>query len=270
MKIQHLVSAKDLTTMKTGGVVSRVLIPESEEELLFILENEKDFKIIGRGSNILIRDSGYDGTIVQNLVEHIRFIDDIIWCSSGTLLQSLSGYALEYERTGLEFLYDIPGTVGGAVYMNAGAWKQQIQSVLHKIEVYVDGVRCLFDPEDLNFSRRKSILHYEKRWVVLSAGFVTQKGEKSEIQQKIQDYAGRRKKIQPSLDEYPSSGTVFMDSKEKIKKHHMEGIQIGGAQISTKNPSFIINIGEATTSDILYIIDKVQKKFGGRVEVEIL
>jgi UDP-N-acetylmuramate dehydrogenase len=262
-------TGKDITTMRAGGLIKKVYKPQSQLEFIELLkELDSNCLVIGNGSNILIKDEGYDGIIIINKIETIEIRDNLLWATSGTSMPNLCTEALNYGFTGFEFMCDIPGTVGGGIYMNASAWGGDISSILEEVTIFRDGRIEKLTKNDLQLSYRHSVLHNNKDVIILEAGFTIIDSDKSIIAQKINTNRLNRIKTQPLLSEYASSGSIFkkINMKELQK---LQGYTIGGAQISNINPNFIVNFNNAKTKDILEIIKHIQKTTGGELEVEI-
>lgn len=258
---------KNITTMQTGGRIRKTYIPQSILELVKLIDSLDNFLVIGNGSNILIKDEGYDGNlIINNNIKHCEIKDNLFWAAAGTPMRELSQKALKNGFMGFEFMHDIPGTVGGGIYMNASAWTGDIASILEQVVVYRNGKKEVFGNRDLQFSYRHSALHNNKDIIILEAGFIIKPGNIDTISEKIRYNRLVRQRTQPlSL---PSSGSIFKTINIK-KLSKLRGYTIGGAQISEINPNFIVNINNAKTKDVLEIINYVQKTIGGELEVEI-
>ena len=256
------------TSFKTGGKADVVVSPESCEDIVKIIDfcRENDIKplIVGNGSNLLIRDEGYRGIVIHigKNYEEIKLIDECtIECLSGTSLMKLCRFALENELTGLEFAYGIPGTVGGAAYMNAGAYDGEVKDVIYKCEhINSDGTFASYSGDELKFSYRTSA-YKDSDKVISKVYFKLKKGDKSEIKAKMDDFMHRRKSKQPL--EYPSAGSTFKRPEgyfagKLIEDCGLKGVNVGGAEVSCKHSGFIINKGNATSGDILKLIRLVQ------------
>ncbi len=252
---------------------------ELENLMVFCKENNVEPFIIGKGSNLLVSDNGINNIVIRlkNGFEKIKLIDETtLETGAGVSLASLCKFALENSLTGLEFAYGIPGTVGGAVFMNAGAYGGQMSDVVvktnhidfscKKAEVFAD---------KLDFAYRKSFYSTHKA-IITSAVLKLQKGDKKEITDKMNELFQRRKDKQPL--EYPSAGSVFKRPEGHfagalIEQCELKGKKIGGAKVSEKHAGFIINDGNATCEDVLNLIkycqDTVFEKFGVKLETEI-
>ena len=278
------------TTFKIGGPVSAMIFPESADCITVICdilnENEITPLIIGNGSNILADDNTHDIIVVSTSgLTDISFVDSNIFSSqeytgikadAGVLLSNLAVFACENSLTGLEFSHGIPGTVGGAVVMNAGAYGGEIKDVVYETTAYNsrDG-KLMLTAADNDFSYRKSIFSTNND-LLLSTTFKLKKGIKEDIRQTMDDLSIRRNESQPLT--YASAGSTFKRPKEGyaaalIEQAGLKGFSVGGAQVSEKHSGFIINRGDATFSDVMAIIEHVQeavfKQTGIQLEPEV-
>ncbi|MBP1569091.1 MAG: UDP-N-acetylmuramate dehydrogenase, partial [Oscillospiraceae bacterium] len=260
--------------------------PKNKEQVSAVVDycekNSVPLLPLGKGSNVLVSDSGINGVVMYfgSDFGKIELIDEnTIYCEAGAGLAALCNFALENELTGLEFAYGIPGSVGGAVFMNAGAYGGEIKDVI----VYADhvdknGKAGKFTGEELEMSYRHSV-YSGKEYFITGAAFKLKKGEKAEIKAKMDDLIGRRFDKQP-MDK-PSAGSTFKRpegafASALIDQCGLKGYRVGGAEVSTKHAGFVVNIGGATCEDVLRLIKDVQEKvkndtgFFLEPEVEIL
>lgn len=275
---------KNHTSFRTGGNAELFAIPENEDEIKAIIRACKEvdvpYFVLGNGSNILVPDEGIRNRVVIYLGDNLSYInekeDGTIVAGAGTKLIQLCRYALSKELSGLEFAYGIPGSVGGAAYMNAGAYGGEMKDVLVKINhINEDGTDGSFEGAEMDLSYRHSAYSSENK-VITSVEIKLQKGEKEKIEAEMKDFLGRRKDKQPL--EYPSAGSVFKRPEgyfagALVEQSGLKGKRIGGAMVSEKHAGFIINYDNATTSDVLELIDfcreTVKEKFGVTLEAEI-
>ena len=268
------VKLADLCTFKIGGLASLVIIPRSEEEIAGVfraaLESEVALYVLGNGSNVLFSDSGYSGAILllgksfsQML---IKDKGTIIECQSGATLNSLCQFACENGLSGLEFAYGIPGTVGGAVYMNAGAYGGEIKdAVITAKHIDPNGEFSVLSVDEMRLSYRHSIyqgVEY-KGCIITCAEFNLKTDAPTDIRARMMDYMNRRREKQPL--EYPSAGSTFKRpegayASALVDMCGLKGLSIGGAQVSEKHAGFLINRGGATADDMLRLIEKVQSE----------
>lgn len=270
------------TTFKAGGNASIIAFPKTADALINILkEAESDSLpclIMGNGSNLLVRDSGIDGVVVKmtSFTSDIEVEGNVIRCTAGTSLSRLCMTAYENSLTGLEFAYGIPGTVGGAVYMNAGAYGGEIKDVITKVRHINPQLREeVFTVNDLELGYRTSFYAKNAGYIITNAQFELQKGDKTEIKAKMDELMGKRKDKQPL--EFPSAGSTFKRPEgyfagALIEQCGLKGYTIGGAQVSEKHAGFIIN-KDGTATDILnliaYVSKTVKEKTGITLEPEV-
>ena len=269
------------TSMEVGGPAKYFFQPSSEEDLLFLvrlLEKEAyPYYIKGNGSNLIFRDEGFDGAVIEiRFMQNVTIKDDVVCAEAGILLKDLSALIEEASLTGFEFASGIPGSLGGAVCMNAGAYDGEMRDIIRTVRVMTKTGEILEKTgEEMEFSYRRSICS-SGDYIVLSATLQLARGEQAKIREKIEDLTARRKEKQPL--EYPSCGSVFKRPEgyfagKLISDAGLKGYRIGGAQVSEKHAGFIINTGGATAQDVLDLIAYVQKtvleKFGVHLECEV-
>lgn len=256
------------TTFKTGGSADLMLLPASEDELLEAVklcsENSLPYLIIGNGSNLLVTDKGIRGVVIK-LGRDFAKIDlegNVISAQAGALLSATANAALKAELSGMEFAAGIPGTVGGAVCMNAGAYGGELKDIIKEVRVLdKDEVKTLSNTQAGFVYRGSRVMN--EGMIVLSAVFELEKGSKEDIRSLMDDYSQRRRSKQP-LDK-PSAGSTFKRPEgdfagRLIEAAGLKGCSIGGAKVSDKHCGFIINDGGASSTDILELIDFVRKK----------
>lgn len=273
---------KKHTTFRIGGPADYYLCPHSTEELQKILqicrENKLEFFILGNGSNLLVSDKGYRGVVIQlwKNFSDIETEDNTITVKAGALLSKVAAEALEESLTGMEFASGIPGTMGGAVMMNAGAYGGEMKDIIREVTVLTrEGELLTLSKEEMNFGYRTSVVK-EKGYVVISAELQLRKGDREEIRKVMDELKERRVTKQP-LD-MPSAGSTFKRPEgyfagKLIMDAGLRGFSVGGAQISEKHCGFVVNKGDATAADVLGLIGEVQKrvqeKFGVPLEPEV-
>ena len=272
---------KDHTTYKVGGKAICAVIPEDEKSLIslikYLRDNNIKFKILGNGSNVIFNNSGYDGVIIKlDNFNTLKIINNKVIAGAGYPLNKLAVRVSRLGLTGLEFASGIPGTVGGAVYMNAGAYKSDIGYVLTSIKVLTPdyNIKTMYN-KDLDFHYRTSFLQKHKGYICLEATISLIKGNSDEIMGLISERKKRRVETQPL--EYPSAGSVFRNPEgdfagRLIEEIGYKGKSIGGAQVSEKHANFIINSGNATGEEIKELIcdikEKVKEKYNIELKVE--
>ena len=274
------------TTFKIGGPAEVFASPQNAGQVSaavrFCKENGVKLFPLGKGSNLLVSDEGASGIVLHfgRDMSEIRLLDEeTIYCEAGASLAKLCGFALENSLTGLEFAYGIPGSVGGAVFMNAGAYGGEIKDViLYAEHIDENGERGVFEGNALEMSYRHSV-YSSKKYIITSAVFRLKKGDKAEIKAKMDELLGKRFDKQP-MDK-PSAGSTFKRpegafASALIDQCGLKGFTVGGAQVSEKHAGFVINKGSATCADVLELIKQVQDKvktdtgFTLEPEVEIL
>ena len=270
------------TTFKAGGNADIIAFPSTENSLVNVLKKAKEsdipHTILGNGSNVLVCDDGIRGVVIKltSLVSDIEVNGTTIKCSAGVTLSKLCLTALEYGLTGLEFAYGIPGTVGGAVYMNAGAYDGEIKDVLTAvthINPYFNKETFTADKIDLGY--RTSFYAKNPEYIITQATFELKYGVKTEIKAKMDELMGKRKAKQPL--EFPSAGSTFKRPEgyfagALIEQCGLKGYAVGGAQVSEKHAGFVIN-KNGTAGDILSLINHikttVKEKTGVELEPEV-
>lgn len=274
---------KKYTSFKCGGNARVLVIPESVDSLQKILDfcHLKNVHplVIGNGSNLLVSDNGIDNVVIKigSKMSNIYLIDDeTIYCEAGASLKSLCMYALENSLSGLEFAYGIPGTLGGAVYMNAGAYGGEMKDVLVSVKhIDLNGKMGDLLQNDLHLRYRGSA-YTDNGYTIISATMKLKKADKTEIKAAMDDKLQRRKDKQPL--EYPSAGSTFKRPEgyfagALIEDCGLKGYTVGGAQVSEKHAGFVINKNNATTTDVINLIKDVQKivyeKHGVKLETEV-
>ncbi len=257
---------KDYTTMGTGGTANMIVLSELGELMEIYKQCRKPFFFLGNGSNIIVKDSGMPGTVIKNELKSIKVKDDCIKVQSGMMLMELSHFALHMELSGLEFAEGIPGTIGGAIYMNAGYRKNEDMASIVTRVVAMDNSKyyaktIVFNKKQCEFAFRSSIFQKNK-YFIISADLQLKRKPTTQIDKTITENHKLRVKIQPQR---LSAGSIFKPFKNKNRYY---GLRIGGAEFVS--PGFIINHGTATTNDIQAIIRKIQSKEKAILEVEIL
>lgn len=271
------------TTFKIGGNADMFVSVSNTEQLKAVVTSCKDndipLFILGRGSNLLISDEGMCGVVLtlDGEFKEISFKENTITCGAGANLTKLCVFALSESLSGLEFAYGIPGSVGGAAYMNAGAYGGEMKDVVASVtHMTPNGDIVTLDASELQFSYRHSV-YKNTDDIILFVTMNLQPADNAEIKAKMDDYINRRKSKQPL--EYPSAGSVFKRPQGNfagtlIEQCGLKGKTIGGAQVSQKHAGFIINVGDATCEDVLNLVkfvqDTVRTQTGYFLECEII
>lgn len=255
------------TSFKVGGPADLLIIPKSLEELKKTLEilreTEAPKYIFGNGSNLLVKDNGYRGIMIKTQeLKKVEVQDVTIIAEPGILLKDLANIALLKNLRGLEFASGIPGTLGGAVFMNAGAYDGEMKNIVTSIKVLTEtGEVKEIKGEDCEFGYRHSILQKEP-WILIGIKLSLSNGDYNEIKDKMDDFNGRRKEKQPL--EYPSAGSTFRRppgyfAGKLVEDAGFRGAIVGGAQVSEKHSGFVINKNNATAAELLTLIEEIQK-----------
>ncbi len=281
--IRYNEDMKNHTTMKVGGPCDCLVMPESIEEIeklvKYAKENNIKYYIIGNGSNLLVLDEGIRGLVIKiaNKFCNVEVKDNIIIAESGVSMPKLAQIAKKNVLSGLEFACGIPGTVGGCVSMNAGAYGSEMVNVVDEV-VYIDDMGNINTMlgEDMDFSYRHSIFSDNQDYIILSVKFRLEHGNLDNITKLMNENTTARRTKQPL--EYPNFGSVFKRPEgyfvgKLVSDSGLRGKTIGGAQVSTKHTGFMVNIGGATCKDVLelikYVQDTVYEKFGVYLNTEV-
>ncbi len=280
-KVVNNPKMSDYTTYKVGGNALALVYPNDVDDLIklinYLKENKIKFKILGNGSNLIFSDETYEGVLIKlSEFNNLEINDTVVTVGSGYNLVKLSLKTARMGLSGLEFAAGIPGTIGGAVFMNAGAYKMDMSYIVSEVKVLTPDMRVktLYN-KDLDFHYRSSFLQKNKDYICLEAKLVLKHGDVDKIMEVIADRKQRRLLTQPL--EYPSAGSVFRNPENDyagrlIEELGYKGKNIGGAYVSEKHANFIINKDHATASDIRNLIneikDKVKEKYGIELIVE--
>lgn len=280
-KVIEDVSLKDYTSYKVGGICKIMVFPKDISALVklirYLKENNIKYMVLGNGTNVLFSDQIYDGVIIKlNEFTKIEERGNTIVCGAGVGLMKVALMCCRKGYSGLEFATGIPGTIGGAVYMNAGAYKSDMGYVVKRIKVLTPDYRVItMVNNELNFHYRTSFLKTNKNYICLEATIMLKKGKKEEIEELVRSRRERRLESQPL--EYPSAGSVFRNPANDfagrlIEELGFKGLIKGGAMVSKKHANFVINYNNATAYDIKTLIDflreQVKEKFDVDLKVE--
>jgi len=273
---------KHHTTFRVGGKADYFVMPKSIEQVQGVInlckKENLPYYILGNGSNLLVGDKGYRGVIIQIYREmnEITVDGDKIRAQAGALLSKVGSVACETGLAGFEFAAGIPGTVGGAVVMNAGAYGGEMRDIIVSATVVTETGEVLkLTNEELDFGYRTSIVA-KKNYIVLEAEYQLQRGDKADIRAKMDEFKVQRVTKQPL--EYPSAGSTFKRPEgyfagKLIQDAGLRGFKVGGAQVSEKHCGFVINSGDATAADIVELMNQVSEKvfqeFGVTLEPEV-
>lgn len=278
-KIIKNVPLSKYTTYKTGGVAKAFVYPKNIKDLIKTLKilksNSVKYKVLGNGSNVLFSDRIYNGIIIKldELNDVSFFGKDKVKVGAGYSLMKLALLTAKKGFTGLEFASGIPGTVGGAVFMNAGAYKSDMGYVVSQATVLTPDFKVIsLENKELDFHYRTSFLKKHPDYICLEATIKLVKGDKAKIEEVIRERRKRRIASQPL--EYPSAGSVFRNPDSNfagklIEDVGLKGKRIGGAMVSDKHANFIVNYNHATSSEIKSLIDEVHDKVKDRYGVDL-
>ena len=256
------------TSFKIGGPAEVFLEIDNIEELIKVTNYCKkegaDFFVIGNGSNLLVADEGVDGVIIHltGKLAEAGVEEDKLRAGAGLSLAALAAFTVEKELSGLEFAAGIPGSVGGAIYMNAGAYGGEMRDVVTGVYMIIDGELKYYSAEKMDFSYRHSIVQGLKNAIVVTVEFKLKPGKREDIEEKIKELNAKRREKQPL--EYPSAGSTFERpetgyASQLIEEAGLKGTRVGGAEVSKKHSGFIINADNATAKDVKKLISYVQK-----------
>ena len=283
-KIIYNEPMKKHTSFKIGGnadfFVSVKTIEELKQALFYAKQKQIPITIIGNGTNILVSDSGIRGIVIKIDIQHfdIEEENDYVEISvgSGNKMMALATQLKNREISGLEQLSGIPGTIGGAIYMNAGAYGKEMKDIVISTKcMNMKGEIFELSNEEQKFEYRSSVFN-TKEYIILEAKLKLKKGKKEDIELQMNEYLNQRKEKQPL--EYPSAGSTFKRQEgiitaKLIDECGLKGYKIGGAMVSEKHAGFIVNTGDATAKDVLelikYVKDEVYKKYGVKIEEEV-
>lgn len=262
------VPMKQFTSIRVGGPADVILFPKDLDELIkayrFARRKKIPLFILGKGTNIIVRDKGIRGWVISLTqgLRKIHFDGEVVEAEAGLPLHQLVQSTVEKGLGGMEPFFGIPGTVGGAVAMNAGAWGTEIKDVVSSVTFLKEnGEIEEISRSKLRFSYRS--LLFPPGWVILRGRFHLKRGRKEEILEKIKFYSDKRKRTQPM--DLPSAGSIFKNPKEGpagrwIEEVGLKGFRIGGAVVSEEHANFILNEGKATAEEILHLMDWIEKR----------
>ena len=277
--ISKNVLMKDFTTFKIGGPADVFVQPSSEDELRAVLEYLNDgqvsYTVLGNGSNVLVRDGGIRGVVIQigKAMSDIYIEGTVLTAQAGAMLSAAASAAASEGLCGMEFAAGIPGSVGGAVFMNAGAYGGEMSHVIRSCRALLpDGSIREFSKEELNLGYRRSIFS-ENGGIVISCTLDLKNGVKEEIYAQMKDLASRRKEKQPL--NLPSAGSTFKRPEgyfagKLIQDAGCRGLSVGGARVSQKHAGFIVNEGGASAEDVLALIRLVQMTVKDKFGVDLV
>ena len=266
--VEEHATLKNLNTYRIGGTAKYLISPNSINDLISIMNilkgNNIKYFILGNGSNIILNSREYNGAIIK--LDQLNGIEinpelDLVYAEAGVMLPQLVSETVKKSLTGLEFAAGIPGTVGGAIYGNAGAYNACIMDYVQSVTVInEDNEIKVLEHEDIEYGYRTSMFKENKNYIIVGAKFFLKNGDKKSSQEIIEDRRIRRAETQPL--EYPSAGSVFRNPEgdyagRLIESCGLKGKAIGGAEVSTKHANFIINKNNATSEDVYKLVNLV-------------
>ena len=277
-KILTDVPLKNYTTYKVGGNCKIMVFPKNIDCLVILIkklkQNNIKFMVLGKGSNVLFSDNEYNGVIIKlDELNHINIHENRIIAGAGALMMKVCREAIRHELAGIEFASGIPGSVGGCIYMNAGAYNSDMGHVVSRVKVLTPKMNVItMVNRELDFHYRSSFFQKHKDYIVLEATFNLQKGNRELLEEVVNDRKKRRLESQPL--EYPSAGSVFrnppnMFSGKLIEDLGYKGLIKGGAKVSEKHANFIVNYDNAKASDIKELIDFIKEEVKDKYDVDL-
>ena len=277
-KILTDVPLKNYTTYKVGGNAKAIIYPKSISNLVKLIEKLKNdnikFMVLGNGSNVLFSDKEYEGIIIKlDEFNKVEVKNNRIVAGAGAMIIKVAREAIKHGLAGLEFASGIPGTVGGCVYMNAGAYNSDMGYIVSRVKVLTPKMTVItMVNRELNFHYRTSFFKTHKDYIVLEATFNLQKGNKELLEEVVNDRRERRIQSQPL--EYPSAGSVFRNppnnfSGKLIEDLGYKGLTKGGAKVSDKHANFIINYDNAKASDIKELIEFIKSEVKEKYDIDL-
>lgn len=279
--VEEHASLKNLNTYRIGGKAKYLVSPNSITDLVKVLKLLKDngikYFILGNGSNVVLNDREYEGAVIRlNQLNGIEIHPELemAYAEAGAMLPKLVTESVNASLTGIEFAAGIPGTIGGSIYGNAGAYNACILDYVKSVTVLDENFDIkTIEHEDINYSYRTSMFKETKKYIILGAKFFLKEGEKKNSLDVIEDRRNRRIASQPL--EYPSAGSVFRNPEADyagrlIESCNLKGYRIGGAEVSEKHANFVINKGNATGADIYKLINYVHKKVMDKTNVDLI
>ena len=278
-RVEANVSLSKYTTYRVGGIALAMVYPKSVKKLISLVKlltgSKIKYKVIGNGSNLLFSDKNFDGVIIKlTELTNIKFLSyNKIRVEAGYSLPKLSLLVAKKGLAGLEFASGIPGTVGGAIFMNAGAYKSDMGYIVQSVRVLTPDCKIItFENREMDFHYRSSFLQKHPEYICLDAVIKLKNGDKELLDEVIKERRARRIESQPL--EYPSAGSVFRNPEgnfagKLIEDLGLKGYRIGGAMVSEKHANFIINYDNATSADIKNLIDYVHDRVMDEYNIDL-
>ena len=280
-KVTEHASLKKYNTYRIDGKTKYLILPNSINDLIAVLkilkENNIKFYVLGNGSNVILNDKEYDGaTIILSKINGIEIHPELqmAYAEAGAMLPTVAKKSVEASLTGLEFAAGIPGTVGGSIYGNAGAYNSCILDYVSSVTVLDENYEVkVLENEDISYGYRTSTFKEEKKYIILGAKFFLKEGDKENSLEMIETRQERRRESQPL--EYPSAGSVFRNPEgdfagRLIESCNLKGHRIGGAEVSEKHANFVVNKDNATGKDIHDLIKYIHDEVYNKTNVDLV
>lgn len=269
---------KDLTTIKMGGDIAHYVEPNNladlKEIINYLKNNHIPFKVLGNGSNMICGSSKYEGVVIRlTNFNNFEIDNDVVYVEAGVKIPYLCGVLANNSLSGLEFASGIPGSAGGLIYMNAGAYKKEMADVVKEVLLLKDGEIVRLSKEELGFNYRYSIFQEHPHWVIVACYLQLKKTNSEDIKMLMNDRLERRKKSQP-LDK-PSAGSCFRNPSDKFAWELIDGIgyrgyKLNGVEVSDKHSNFLINTGDGKGEDYLTIALDIQDKVRAKYDIKLV
>jgi len=280
-KIKRNILLKNYTTFRIGGPAKYFFEAKNKEDLIKAIQVSKKIKlpffILGGGSNLLVSDEGFEGLVIKTFNTKYKIFNTKIFAEAGLPLNKLVSISVDEELRGLEWGMGIPGTVGGAIRGNAGAFGKSMADIVKNVEILkITGVQPLqirkLKNKDCNFKYRDSIFKYKKNLIILSTELQFQKGDKKKIKEKMKEFLDYRKKTQPLG--FPSAGSIFknppdISAGQFIDKCGLRGKKFGNVKISEKHANFIVNLGGGEAKDVIKLIKLIKKEVKNKFDIKL-
>ena len=271
-------SFKELTTIKMGGKIEHFVQPYNVDELIniynYLKENKIPYKVIGNGSNLVCGQKTYDGVVISlKHFDDYSINGDELYVDAGVLAPYLAQILARLGLSGFEFASGIPGTVGGLIFMNAGAYKKETKDIIKEVVILDDGVKKTVPIKDVKFGYRSSSFQNDPKVIIIGATFKLLKSDKDTIIDLMEDRFKRRRKTQP-LDKF-SAGSCFRNGDdyfvwELIDKIGYRGYKLNDIEVSEKHPNFIINNGNGTADDFINVLNDIETKIKDKFDIDLI
>lgn len=271
-------SFKELTTIKVGGNAFMLFEPNSIDALKkavkIINDNNFKYKVLGNGSNVLSSDKDYDGVVIKlTNLKHFEVEDEVLYTEAGVSLPFLANYTNNNGLSGLQFATGIPAMLGGAIFMNAGAYKESMSDIVMSVQILKDNELLWLSADKLEYAYRTSVFQKEANWIIVAAKLKLKKFDSKKLKAISLDRNTRRKDTQPLL--YPNCGSIFRNLDNVpawriIDELNLRGKQLGGAQISEKHSNFIVNNNNSLATDVNELINLILSRVKAEKNIDLI